>query len=187
MPRPALFLVLLLAAAPAIAADPVTTSKVEADGTTTLAHEALIDAPIADVWTAISTPQGWMSWAVPIAWLSTDDPNILETSYDPGDKPGSPSTIQQRFTARIPGRLLAFRTIKAPQGFPHWETYREVSSVFELEPVGKQTRIRLTSIGYPPNEAGRTLIGFFTQGNSETLANLQKRFRDGPVDWRAKR
>jgi uncharacterized protein YndB with AHSA1/START domain len=163
--------------AQAIAAGPVATAtRVETDGTTTMTHETLIDAPMADVWAAISTPEGWKSWAVPTAWLSPADPDILETSYDPRDKPGSPGTIQQRFTARIPGRLLAFRTIKAPQGFPHWETYSKVSSVFELEPAGQQTRLRLTSTGYPDTEAGRALIAFFTQGNSETLKALQKRF-----------
>jgi uncharacterized protein YndB with AHSA1/START domain len=146
-------------------------------------HEALVAAPIAEVWTAISTPQGWMTWAVPAAWTSAADPAVLETSYNPADVPDSPSTIQQRFVARIPGRLLAFRTIKAPQGFPHWEAYREVSSVFELEPAGTQTRVRLTSTGYPDSPAGEALVAFFSRGNAETLENLQKRFTDGPVNW----
>lgn len=165
------------------AAEPVRfTTRVEADRSQTMVHEALVPGAVADVWTAISTPQGWMTWAVPLARVSTADPDVLETSYDKADQPGSPSTIQQRFVARIPGRLLVFRTIKAPAGFPHWDTYRGVTSVFELEPVGTKTRVRLTSVGYPDTDAGRALAVFFERGNAETLEHLQQRFLSGPVD-----
>lgn len=174
-------------ACPALAAGEVSASThAEVDGTHTMVHETLVDAPTAEVWTAISTAEGWMSWAVPIAWVSAEDPDVLETSYDPADRPGSPSTIRQRFLVRIPGRLLAFRTIKAPQGFPHWESYRAVSSVFELEPAGERTRVRLTSTGYPDTQAGRELVAFFERGNAETLESLQQRFAVGPVDWKAR-
>ena len=156
---------------------PVTVARtVEADGTTTLVHEALIDAPSAEVWQAISTPEGWMRWAVPIAWTSPAEPDMLETSYDAADRPGNPSTIKQQFLVRIPGRLLAFRTVKAPEGFPHFAIYRGVTSVFELEPVGERTRLRLTSTGYPDNEGGRALLAFFEAGNAQTLEALQKLF-----------
>ena len=191
-PRPVALLrgaVLALAslalASPAAAkpAAPVAVARtLEADGTTTLVHEALIDAPPAAVWQAISTPEGWMRWAVPVAWASPAEPDMLETSYDPADTPGSPSTIRHQFLARIPGRLLAFRTVKAPDGFPHFDIYRTVTSVFELEPAGNQTRLRLTSTGYPDNEGGRALLAFFETGNAETLEALQKLFAgEAPV------
>ena len=164
-------------AAPSRAQDAVTVeTRTEADGTATLVHELVVDAAAPEVWTAIATPEGWTTWAVPAAWWVDGKPDVLETSYDPGDTPGSPSTIRQRFLARIPGRLLAFRTIKAPEGFPHWDSYRLVTSVFELEPAGQRTRVRLTSTGYPDSEAGRALVAFFTQGNSETLKQLGARF-----------
>jgi hypothetical protein len=171
---------ILAAAAPALAQEPVAVAtQREADGTTTMTHEALVDAVMPDVWAAISTAEGWMTWAVPIAWISADDPDLLETSYDRADTPGSASTIQQRFLARIPGRLLAFRTIKAPEGFPHWDDYRRVTSVFELETVGERTRVRLTSTGYPDTAGGHELITFFERGNAETLEALRKRFAGG--------
>jgi len=167
----------LAASTPAQAQDAVTVeARTEADGSATLVHELLVDAPAADVWTAIATPEGWTTWAVPAAWWVEGEPDVIETSYDLADTPGSASTIRQRFLARIPGRLLAFRTIKAPAGFPHWESYRLVTSVFELEPAGGQTRVRLTSTGYPDSEAGRELVAFFTRGNAETLAQLSARF-----------
>lgn len=171
-------------ASPGAAAEPVhVTLHRETDRSQTMVHEALVGGAITDVWTAISTPEGWMSWAVPLAWISPANADVLETSYNSADRPGGPNTIQQRFIARIPGRLLVFRTIKAPEGFPHWETYRGVTSVFELEPAGRQTRVRLTSLGYPDTDAGNALVGFFEKGNAKTLENLQQRFLAGPVDW----
>jgi len=180
----AAFATLTAALASPSAAEPVRiTTQVEADRSRTMVHEAVIDGAITDVWTAISTPQGWMSWAVPLAWTYPADTDVLETSYDNKDRPGSPGTIQQRFIARIPGRLLVFRTIKAPEGFPNWEAYRGVTSVFELEPAGRKTRVRLTSLGYPDTDAGTALVGFFEKGNAKALENLQRRFLTGPINW----
>lgn len=171
----------LVLAAPASAQDPVAVSTVrEADGSTTMTHEAVVEAAMSEVWTAISTPEGWMGWAVPLARWSAEEPDVLETSYDPAAEPGSPATIRQRFLARIPGRLLVFRTIKAPEGFPHADAYYQVTSVFELEAAGEGTRIRLTSTGYPDSEAGSELVAFFSRGNAETLAALRQYLsRDG--------
>lgn len=181
MPRFLLLALVLILAGPASAQGQ---RIAESDGTLTLAHQVVVDAPAAEVWAAISTPQGWMTWAVPIARSDAADPDLLETAYDPAARPGQPQTIQQRFILRVPGRLLAFRTVRAPAGFPEFDTFARVASIFELEPEGdRRTRLRLTMTGYPDNEAGRRLIGFFDQGNAISLERLQRRFRSGPLDW----
>lgn len=191
MSRSRILIAMLCAAAalapPALAAPVSVTTRIEADGSRTLVHEAIVPAAIDRVWQAISTAEGWRSWAVPMAWTSADEPDMLETSYDMADRPGSPGTIRQQFLARIPGRLIVFRTVKAPAGFPHWETYRKVTGIFELEPIAPgETRIRLTSVGYADTAAGRELLGFFERGNAETLESLRRRFVDGPIDWTAR-
>ena len=151
------------------------------DGSHALVHETVVSAPIADVWQAISTADGWRGWAVPVAWLEGD---LLETSYTATAARGDASTIQQRIVATVPGRMLVFRTIKAPQGFPNFDTFRAVTHMIELEPVGEsQTRVRLTSAGYADTDAGRQLVGFFNEGNRITLERLRDRFVTGPVDW----
>lgn len=177
---------LLSAAASATDLPPVLVSKTaEADRTHTLVHEVIVDAPMADVWAAISTPEGWKTWAVPVAWAPAGQIDVLETSYDPAANPGDPGTIQQRFTARIPGRMLAFKTVKVPARFPHWESYRRVSSVFELEPLSaSSTRVRLTGVGYPDTPAGKDLLAFFEKGNADSLNWLRLRFAEGPADWK---
>jgi uncharacterized protein YndB with AHSA1/START domain len=180
---------LALAVAVPAAADvsPESRTIVEGDGTTTLVHEVAVDAAAADVWHAISTAEGWKSWAVPLARVVDGDPALLETSYDPAAPPGGPGTIRQLFVARIPGRMLAFRTVKAPAGFPDFDVYSKVVSVFELVPQGEgRTLVRLSAVGYPDSDAGRRLLGFFERGNAASLAMLRKRFTEGPVNWAEK-
>jgi uncharacterized protein YndB with AHSA1/START domain len=176
----------LCLASPALA-QPIPRTIAEADGSLTLVHEATIDAPAQDVWKAISTPEGWASWAVPVARIADGDPDLLETSYDPAAPPGGRETIRQLFVARIPGRMLAFRTVKAPARFPDFETYAKVVSVFELVPLGeRRTLVRLSGVGYPDSDAGRRLLAFFERGNAASLAMLRERFERGPVNWAEK-
>ena len=169
-----------------VRADPpiTVTSAIGPDGTHVLVHETVVDASAADVWQAIATVEGWKTWAVPVAW--GPEPDVIETSYTPTARPGDASTIRQRILAAVPGRLLVFRTIRAPAGFPNFETFARVTSVFELEPLGgNRTRVRLTGAGYADDEAGRQLLGFFRQGNRVSLERLRQRFATGPLDWAA--
>ncbi|HYJ31227.1 MAG TPA: SRPBCC domain-containing protein [Allosphingosinicella sp.] len=154
------------------------------DGRHNLTHESIVDAPPADVWRAISTAEGWRTWAVPVAWAP--EPDVIETSYTPTAQPGDPSTIRQRILAAVPERLLLFRTIRAPAGFPNFDTFAAVTSAFELEPLGEtRTRVRLTGAGFADTEAGRQLLGFFREGNRVSLERLRRRFATGPLDWTA--
>lgn len=173
-------------AAEVVAPPPVeVATRTEADGTVTLTHSALVAAPVAEVWTAVSTPEGWTTWAVPLARWAEGESDILETSYNPTELAGGPGAIWQQFVARIPGRLLVFRTIKTPDDFPYGDEYRKVTSIFELTPEGEGTRVRLTSTGYPDSEGGRALAGFFAKGDAATLESLQRRFVEGPKMWAA--
>ena len=173
----------LAAAAPASAAPVLEQVQAEADGTTSLSHEVIVAAAPKDVWAAIATVEGWRSWAVPTAWVPADQPDVFETSYNPAARPGDPMNIKNRFVARIPGRLLVFHTIKAPEGFPHFAALRQVNQIFELSPAGAGTRVRLTGTGYRDNEAGKAVLAFFKGGNRVSLEMLRERFASGPINW----
>jgi hypothetical protein len=164
---------------------PVRVEKSRApDGSHVLMHETVVAASPGQVWAAIATAQGWSGWAVPIAWSPPGDPDIIETSYDPTAKLGGPANIQQRILARAPGRLLAFRTVKAPASFKDFASFSRVTSLFELEPVADgKTRVRLTGTGYSDDETGRRLLGFFEAGNGKSLEWLRERFAIGPANW----
>jgi len=146
----------------------------EADGTRTLRMETVVGATADKAWTMIATPEGWRRWAAPVARVVPGEEDMLETSYAEDAKPGDATTIRQHFVAWIPGRMLAFRTVKAPEGFPHFETYKKVITVIELSPAGEgRTRIALTAVNYPDDAAGRALLDFFRKGNAETLVKLR--------------
>ena len=138
----------------------------------------MVDAPAARRLDGdLPRAEGWRTWAVPRAWAS--EPDIIETSYTMNAAPGDPSTIRQRILASIPGRLIVFRTVKAPDGFPNFDTFRQTTGVIELEPIGEsRTHVRLTGAGYADTEAGRQLLGFFRDGNRTSLEQLRQRFVD---------
>ncbi len=156
------------------------------DGRRTLVHELVVPAPAAQVFAALATADGWKSWAVPHAWTDPANSNLLETSYSADPQPGDAANIRQEFLVRLPDRLIVFRTVQTPAGFPHAEDYRQIVSLFELMPEGAGTRVRLSGVGYPAGVAGETLLGFFREGNRTSLEQLRARFVTGPVDWAAR-
>ena len=173
--------------APATAFQSVTEDvRSEADGTRSLTHSILVPATPAEVWAAISTVEGWKSWAVPTAWIAAERPAVIETSYNLDARPGDPMNIENEFAERVPERTLVFRTIKAPAGFPHFEALRQVTQTFELTPASGGTRVSLTGTGYGADDAGDALLAFFKGGNRVSLEMLRDRFASGPIDWSEK-
>lgn len=183
-----LLLALATAAPPSTAPQSPVTELVrsESKGTSSLSHSILVAAPPDDVWTAISTADGWRTWAVPVAWIAPARPDVIETSYNPSAKPGDAMNIENEFTGRVPGKKLVFRTIKAPTGFPHFDALRRVTQTFELKPEGGGTRISLTGTGYSNDDSGRAVLSFFRGGNRVSLEMLRDRFASGPIDWTEK-
>jgi len=188
------FALALLSSAPALSAEPppapppapstvTVASSAGPDGVRTLTHELVVPAPVDQVWEALTTAEGWMTWAVPLARPVAGKPDHFETSYNPQAAPGAADTIEHQWLARQAPHTARFRTVRTPAGFPHAEAYKQVVSTFTLTPEGAGTRVRLVSTGYPPGEAGDALVGFFTDGNRMTLEALAGRFRDGAKDW----
>lgn len=171
-----------------MAAPPVRVlSNNAADGRRTLVHELVVPASPDEVFAALTTAEGWKTWAVPHAWTDAANANLLETSYGAAPRPGEASNIRQEFLVRLPSRLIVFRTVQTPAGFPHADEYKQIVSLFELAPEGPGTRVRLTGIGYPAGAPGDALLGMFREANRMTLEQLRARFVTGPVDWAARR
>jgi uncharacterized protein YndB with AHSA1/START domain len=178
----------LVVAVPAFAQDQVTVqSTVQPDGTTIIAHEVVVPAPTADVWSAISTAEGWRTWTVPLAWPSASASNVIETSQVPGATRGHRENIRHEFLAAIPGRVLVFRTIGWPSNFHAGPALADVRWVFELSDAGSgTTRVRLTGTGFSPNRMAVEARDFFLQINRQSLDNLRRRFISGPMNWGAR-
>lgn len=169
----------------ASAAEPVKVAIIdETASTRATAHEVVVPAPIGDVWQAVSTLEGWRTWAAPVTWADPKDPTSIESSYDVNATPGNGTTITQRVVLSVPPRLYAWRTIKAPDDFRNFGALSQVSWLLELMPEGSdRTRVRLTGSGYPRTAAGDEVLKFFERGNVISLEFLRQRFAEGPIDW----
>lgn len=187
MPTVLLFLTIVLCSTmPALAGEVVDSSYKAPDGTRVLRHEVVVPASIAEVYVALTTAEGWRTWAAPFAVMTPDfgAGAILETSYNPDAKPGEAANIKNRVLAYIPERMFAFQAVQAPAGFKHADLLAHIFTVAELEPVSaRRTRIRLSMLGYGDGQAFDELYGFFAKGNAWTMSTLSQRFESGPIDW----
>lgn len=153
-----------------------TTSHVESASSAQSVHELVVQAQPSAVWQAVSTSQGWSTWAAANAWTLPGEPDVIESSYDPKARPGAPGNIRSRIIVSVPERLLAFRTIKAPQGFADADALTAVTWVIELEPVpDRATRVRLIGSGFPLTSAGKRIQDFFLSHNPIALRSLNNR------------
>ena len=162
-----------LAWAPLGAAGVSTEIRTDRDGSRTIVLSTEIATSRTNLWRALTTADGWKSWAAAAAWQVSAHPRIIETSYDAKAGPGGPQTIQQLFVFERAPAELAFRTIKAPAGFQDFDVYRNVVNRMRLTPLDSgRTRLRFESGPFPASAAGKRLFGFFEAGNRKTLENM---------------
>jgi len=152
----------------------------------TLVHEAVIAAPVAQVWDAFTTAEGFQSWAVPLAEIDLRVGGSIRSNYNPNGTIGDAGTIVNEILAYEPQRMLAIRNTKAPEGFPNAELFTKTWSVLHFEPVDDlrdRTRVRLVGLGYGEGGAWDDLYAFFKAGNAQSLEALRKKFEpDGMAD-----
>jgi len=172
-------------AAPA-AAQTVECSRVEASGERTLCHEVVLPASAAEVWALWATTDGLASWVAPVAAIEPAPGGMFESSYDRNARIGDAGNIRNRVVAIVPQRLLVIQIAAAPPGFPHVEDARELTTLIELEPLGaRETRVRVSMLGYREGAGFDALYAFFARGNDFTLQQLRRRVTQGPTDWAA--
>jgi len=165
---------------------PVTTVlTAEADGSTTLDQRAVVNAPLAEVWRALTTSEGWRGWAAPFAVVDFRLGGFIETSYRPDAQAGSPENIRNQVLAYLPSRMFAIRNVQAPPKAPFdVPTFQSLHTVVLLEPLTERTTaVAFVQPGFRSGEPYDTVLKHFRWGNGWTLEQLKKRFDSGPVDW----
>ncbi|QYJ07685.1 SRPBCC family protein [Qipengyuania flava] len=164
--------------APALAADDPVEARVveESDGSRTLVHEAVIDAPLADVWATLSTEDGWKAWGPTYARFDLRNGGSIESGYHEGASAGDPRNIRHRILAVVPERLLAIRVEYAPADGPvDPALFADMWGVYELEPLADgRTRLRITGLGYGADEGSSRLLEFFKAGNVYSIGMLRR-------------
>lgn len=147
----------------------------EADGSGVIRLSAIVRAPAAKIWTALSTSQGWESWGVKHAWVDFRLGGVIETSYAETAAQGSRANIRNRIEAFIPGRMLSIRNVQAPPDFAHPEEFAQTVTTLLLTPrEDGSTEVSLTAVGYRPEPAFDALYAMFRGGDAWTLQNLKR-------------
>lgn len=153
------------------------TSGPEPNGDQVIRLAVNVPAATKEVWTVLSTAEGWKSFAVPFAVMDFQVGGIIETSYNADAKLGDPNNIKNQIVAYVPGRMLAIRCVQTPREFKHKEEFLSTATVFEIAPVdGGGSRVMITAVGYRGGEAYDELFKFFRRGDAYTLNKLRERF-----------
>lgn len=156
-------------------------STTEPDGDRVLALSTMVPAPPAKVWEALSTAEGWKTWAVPFAEVDFRVGGLIETSYDPA---ATKADIANEIVAYVPERLLVLHNARTPGDFVDNATFATLATVVELQPAGAgATKVSFIQVGYRPTEAYQRMYARFEWGNAYSLDELRKRFANGPIDW----
>ena len=80
-----------------------------------------------------------------------------------------------------PQRQLVLHAM-APEQFPEVRS-TGTTAVFDFEPVGEKTRVRLTQTGWKTGKEWDAAYEYLAKGNAQLLEQLNYRFVKGPIAW----
>jgi uncharacterized protein YndB with AHSA1/START domain len=144
---------------------------------TGLVHEAVVNAPLAQVWAALTTSEGLESWMAAHARIELKIGGTMKTQYDPKGTLDDSKAIENTILSYEPMRMLSFKVTKAPDGFPFPNAIKNMWTVVHFAPEGdKATRVREVSMGFGTDDESKKMRDFFNRGNEVTMQHLQKRF-----------
>jgi uncharacterized protein YndB with AHSA1/START domain len=143
-----------------------------------------VPASLDDAWAAWTTREGIVSFFAPDAKVEARVGGPFQIYIDPGAAPGAKGADDMRFLALQPKRMLSFDW-NAPPHLPEARAQRTFV-VVRFEPLGdKLTRISLHHTGWGDGGQWDQAYAYFDRAWGNVLANLKKRFEQGPQDWTA--
>ncbi|HEV2690158.1 MAG TPA: SRPBCC domain-containing protein [Bryobacteraceae bacterium] len=164
------------------------TSYVTPSGERVLRHEILVNANLAEVWNALTTSAGLMSFMAAAVRVELKTGGRFDSNYRVGGKPDDQDAIHNQVLNYIPMEMFSIKVGLTKQ-FP--ARPREAGTLFavlNLRDAGnKQVLVTESMLGWGAGEDWNQVYNFFDRGNAYTLAELAKRFDQGPVTWEQKK
>jgi uncharacterized protein YndB with AHSA1/START domain len=143
-----------------------------------------VPASLDEAWAAWTTREGIVSFFAPDAKVEARVGGPFQIYIDPGAAPGAKGADDMRFLALQPKKMLSFDW-NAPPHLPEARAQRTFV-VVRLEPLGdKLTRVSLHHTGWGDGGQWDQAYSYFDRAWGNVLANLKKRFEQGPQDWTA--
>jgi uncharacterized protein YndB with AHSA1/START domain len=158
---------------PALAAD---------DAERAILKEGIVMAPIEDVWRAWTTSEGIVSFFAPEAVIEATPGGAFFVHFNPYARAGLKGADDMRVLAVQAPKLISF-TWNAPPHLPEARAQRTFVTV-RLAPAEGGTRVRLRHAGWGEGGQWDDAYQYFDRAWGSVLANLQKRFAEGPKDWK---
>ena len=141
--------------------------------------EGLVNGPIDAVWKAFTVTPAIEAWMVAKTEFELKVGATWRTSYSKDSNLNDETAIHHTILAFDPGRMLAFRTIKIPKGFPY-PAVTNTWTVVYFEPAGAgKTRVTARMMGFEEDEQGQKMRAFFERGNKQEFDALVKFFENG--------
>lgn len=147
-----------------------------ADGVS-FVNEGIADAPVEEVWKALSTSEGYKILGSVQADVDLRIGGTIRSRYSNTGPLGDEETIENLILAYEPPVMIATRIQKTPRGFPFREAWKHTWTVVTLERVeGNRTKVRAASMGFGTDAESIAMAKFFERGNQQTIENIRKYF-----------
>jgi uncharacterized protein YndB with AHSA1/START domain len=147
-----------------------------------LQKEVVVKAPVEAVWNAWTTTEGVKSFFAPDARVDARPDGPFEIYMNPYAEPGMKGADDMRFLAVQDKKMISY-TWNAPPQMPEARRQRTVVIVRFTPLSDNETRVNLTHIGWGDGGEWDKAYAYFDRAWSGVLANLQKRFVSGPIDF----
>lgn len=145
--------------------------------------EAIVKAPVAEVWKAWTTSEGVQSFFGPEAQVEARPEGAFHVHFNPYAPAGMKGADDMRVLGVQEQRMISF-TWNAPPHLPEARAQRTFVTV-RLQPASpSETQVRLSHAGWGDGGQWDAAYDYFDKAWGQVLANLQKRFVDGPLDWK---
>ncbi|HED66848.1 MAG TPA: SRPBCC domain-containing protein [Planctomycetes bacterium] len=141
-----------------------------------LVEEILIDAPLAEVWRAYTTEEGYTAWAAPKARIDLRVGGTILTQYGADAEIGDPGTNTLHIVNYVPERVLTLRA-EIADNWPEvmkqdGDRLTNVILFDALSPT--RTRVESFGIGYGDSPEYEELLEFFLTANRSLYVELKR-------------
>ena len=147
-----------------------------------LSKQVTVKAPVDAVWEAWTTTEGIKSFFAPDAKIEARPGGPFEVYINPYAEPGMKGADDMRFLAVQDKKMISY-TWNAPPSLPEARKQRTVV-IIRFKPLSDtETQVTMTHLGWGDGGEWDKAYDYFDKAWGNVLANLQKRFVSGPVDW----
>jgi uncharacterized protein YndB with AHSA1/START domain len=148
-----------------------------------LEKAVIVEATPEEVWRAWTTVEGVRSFFAPDANVDLRVGGAYEIYFDTGAAEGQKGSEGCRILSYVPGQMLSF-SWNAPPQFEKVRGEKAQWVVLFFAPVGeRRTLVRLLELGWRDTEEDLQVYRYFDKAWEFVLANLARRFSQGPIDW----